>query len=169
MARRRQGELVENEQRIAVAALGIHNHWVCEVGSVDARFWAKDIQAELARIEPGSSMNDSTVNRALRRLVTMGWLAASWETHDPADPLSSKPRLYFRFTDAGLRSARGLVRLRRRATPLWVLFPLEAVGEPPNDDRLPMAGRILPRSGSGPLPLPESTLPETRYARGVET
>ncbi len=164
MARRRQGELVENEQRIAVSALGIHNEWIAEVGSADPRFWAKDIQSGLARIEPGSSMNDSTVNRALRRLVTMGWLAASWETRDPANPLSSKPRLYFRFTDSGLRSARELVRLRRRATPLWVLFPLEAVGEPADDDRLPMAARIPPASGGGPLPLPGS-----RYAHGLET
>lgn len=124
-----------------MAALGYCNHLAEGQDPVSPRFWVKDIQAELARIEPGVELNDSTVNRALKRFVASGWLSASWETADAGDPLSSKPRLYFRFTEAGLSEVRAIVARRRLESPLWVLFPTETVGEPSDDPRMPLALR----------------------------
>jgi DNA-binding PadR family transcriptional regulator len=122
---------VENEERVVVAALRLAN-----TVSEAARFWVKDVQAQLVLTEPGTTMNGSTVNRALNRMVAMGWMRAAWETADPDDRLSSKPRLYFRFTDEGLAAAREIVEAKRRELPLWVLYPWEVLGERAKEPRL---------------------------------
>jgi hypothetical protein len=132
--RRREGQPVENEQRVAVVALRLCN--LAEVldgpgGCV--RFWVRDVRTELERIEPGAVMNDSTVNRVLNRLVSLGWMSAAWETADPGDRLSSKPRLYFRLTETGRAGARQIVADKRGSLPLWALYPAEVLGEAVED------------------------------------
>lgn len=132
MPRRVNGQPVENEERVAVAALRLCNL----TASGEARFWVNDILAQLEVTEPGLGINASTVNRALNHLVVIGWMWAAWETADPGDRLSSKPRLYFRFTDEGLKAAKSIVVSRRRALPVWVLYPREVLGEEVEEPRL---------------------------------
>lgn len=127
MARRVKGGPVENEQRTAVAALRLAN--AAARSGDEARFWAGDIIATLELTEPGLELNASTVNRALNHLVRVGWMWAAWETADPGDRSSSKPRLYYRFTAEGLCEARQIVADKRRAVPVWALYPEEILGE----------------------------------------
>jgi len=145
MPRRREGQPVENEERVAVAALRLSNLSSPNSGDGHVRFWVKDVQAALAHVEPGAVINDSTVNRALNRLVSMGWMWAAWETADPENRLSSKPRLYFRLTDEGRAATRELVVSKRNRVPLWVLRPDEVLGEPIEDNRWDRAARATRR------------------------
>jgi DNA-binding PadR family transcriptional regulator len=143
MPRRHDGQPVENEERVAVAALRLSNR---SEGASGGRFWSREVQSELAEIEPGAAVNDSTVNRVLNRLVDMGWMSAAWETADPGDRLSSKPRLYFRLTEEGRVAAKRIVAEKRRTLPLWALFPAEVLGEPTEDFlRASESSRARPR------------------------
>ncbi|HET9058359.1 MAG TPA: hypothetical protein VFN61_00435 [Acidimicrobiales bacterium] len=147
MARRVKGGPVENEQRVAVAALRLVNLAAKSAHGRDPRFWAGDILEQLEWTEPGLSINASTVNRALNHMVLIAWMWAAWETADPADRSSSKPRLYYRFTPEGLESTRQIVRERRRSVPIWALYPEEVLAQDieatpwVGDLELPAAGR----------------------------
>lgn len=129
MARRVKGGPVENEQRTAVAALRLVNLGFKSGHRHEARFWAGEILGQLEWTEPGLNLNASTVNRALNHMVRIGWMWAAWETADPDDRSSSKPRLYYRFTPEGLAATRQIVRARRLAVPMWALYPEEILGE----------------------------------------
>jgi hypothetical protein len=146
VARRVKGGPVENEQRVAVAALRLVNLAARSATGRDARFWAGDILEQLEWTEPGLSINASTVNRALNHMVLIGWMWAAWETADPDDRSSSKPRLYYRLTPEGLVSARQIVRERRRSMPIWALYPEEVLAE--DVEATPWVGELeLPAAG----------------------
>jgi hypothetical protein len=146
VARRVKGGPVENEQRTAIAALRLVNLTGRSGHERQARFWAGEILEQLEWTEPGLNLNASTVNRALNHMVLIGWMWAAWETADPADRSSSKPRLYYRFTSGGLEAARQIVRDRRRAVPVWALYPEEVLAE--QVEPRPWVGRLeLPAAG----------------------
>jgi len=116
MARRREGQLVDNERRILMSALRLAN------GEVDHRFWVGDIFAALEAIGE-APVNEATANRALNRFVSVGWMWAAWETEKPDDRQSSRPRLYFRLNEVGITAARQVLRDVRRKIPVWALDP----------------------------------------------
>jgi len=128
LPRRRNGqELVENEERVIVAALRLVNMGRASRRD-DVRFWVKDIQSVLAEIDPAASVDSVTINRILNRFVVWGWVYGAWETADPADPMSSRPRLYFRLTKEGLAAGEEVVRTKRATLPAWALYPEQLLG-----------------------------------------
>jgi DNA-binding PadR family transcriptional regulator len=154
LPRRRDGAPVENEERIAVAALRIAN--LRRRGEDEPRFWVRDIQDELSSLDPAAALNDSTVNRALNRFVSIGWMWASWETADPANRLSSRPRMYFHVTAEGRTAIRELIATKRQELPLWLLYPADLVGEVIEDPRLPA---LLDKAKASTFRKPRTTGP----------
>ena len=160
MPRRQAGKLVDNEVRVAAAALALSQRWTLAGHDDPARFYVREIQTELARIDPDVTLNDSTVNRCLNELVRRSWMWAAWETEVPTNHLSSKPRLYYRLTEVGAYGIYEVLVERRRRLPLWLVEPMATLGVSIVDERLP----ATPFEKSAPIGRPVTRRRSVRKA-----
>lgn len=117
MPRRRRGDdLVDNEKRVLVALAYLTNR------ERAPRVWAGDIPAALHALGE-HAVHGATINRALNTFAAHGWVSAAWETEDPEDRTSSRPRLYYRLEPAGSSAAQDLVDTERARLAAWVADP----------------------------------------------
>ena len=94
MKRRGGNALVRNEERILIAALGLH-------AAGDATTFHGYALSKAMDADGGKSMNYSTVYRCLDRLEERGLLKGAWNTPEG----SRRPRREYELTGAGIQTA----------------------------------------------------------------